>query len=454
MNYTVFIIGLVILAMGSLYLGLSSKKQKASGKDFFLAGRDIGFLSLVFTLLATQLGGGAVLGGAEQALHAGPFAICYSLGQALGFVVLSFGLGAGLRKLEVATTAEIFESRYQSPMLRRFAGLVSVVSLTGILIAMAVASRSFLKSIGVYNEAIVISFWFVLVFYTVVGGLQAVIKTDVFQAVVLLTLLVIALGVAFSNHPSIIERLMTDFSWDQAYSYSKPKFLGWLLMPFLFTFVEQDIAQRCFAGRSPKIVTLACIVAALLLIVSAMIPVCFGMMAGTLEGGSVGNPFIVAVMATTNPVISALTACAVLAAIISTADSILMAISSNLCQDFSTIIPSNNSRVAQIFTALIGVGALAMSYMSEGIFAILIQSYEISVCCLLVPVLGAVIDSKKKIATPQAAWGAVLLGIFGFVLFRFFKPPIPKELLTIGLSTIGYLLGYAFSINIQKEKLS
>ncbi len=442
MNYYVFGFGLSILALISLYLGIKSKSSSNTEKDFFLGGRNLGFIPLVFTLVATQLGGGAVLGGAKEAVMAGPFALFYSLGQALGFIVLGLGVGAGLRKLNVSTTAEIFENRYNAPFLRKFTGLISIISLTGILIAMAVASRSFIKSVGIHNEYIFIGFWLILVIYTVVGGFQAVVKTDVFQAIILLTILVFTTLYTIYSNPKIIDTLIVSFSWQEAFIYSKSKFMGWFLLPFLFTFVEQDIAQRCFAGKTPKIVTYSSIFAAIILIFSAIIPVFFGMIATTLNSPLEGNPFMLSVMATTNPIISALTGCAVLAAIISTADSVLMAISSNICQDFIKLNFQKGTKWAKYVTAIIGLGAMAASYLSSSIFSILIKSYEISVGCVIVPVMFAVLDKRKKFTSNLAAWGAVIFGLSGFIIFRIIPSPIGKEISTILLSLLGYIIGH------------
>ncbi len=444
MNLYVFGSGLSILALVSLYLGIKSSSNTSAEKDFFLGGRNLGFFQLVFTLVATHLGGGAVLGGAKEALEAGPFALLYSLGQALGLIVLGLGVGAKLRNLNISTTAEIFETKYNSPFLRKFAGLISIISLTGILIAMAVASRSFIKSVGIDNEYIFICFWMVLVIYTVIGGFQAVVKTDVFQAIVLLTILFFTTAYTLYYNPKIIDELVVLFSWEEALAYSRGKFREWFLIPFLFTFVEQDIAQRCFAGKTPKIVTYSTIFAAFILIFSAFIPVFFGMIAATLNLPIDGNPFMGSVMATTNPIISALVGCAVLSAIISTADSILMAISSNLCLDFIELNFKKKNKLVKYVTAIIGIGALGASYLSNNIFSILIKSYEISISCVIIPVLFALLDKRKKFTSNMAAWGAVIFGLLGFISFRIIPSPIGSEISTILLSLLGYIVGHLF----------
>ncbi len=441
MNYYIFIIGLIILILVSLYIGWKSKSKNDTNETFFLANKNLGFLSLVFTFVATQLGGGSIIGASEQALYAGPFAAIYSMGQAFGFIFLGLGLGGALRRLNVSTTAEIFERNYKSPLLRKFAAFISITSLTGILISMAVSARTFIKAIGIHNEYILIIFWSALVIYTIMGGLNAVVNTDIFQAISLLLILSFALCYTIYNNPNLISQVSSNYNWEKIYSYGRPRFIRWLLIPFLFTFIEQDLAQRCFAGRSPKIISFSAITAGIILLVSTIIPVTYGMIASTFVEPIKGSIFINSVIATTNPVISALVACAVLAAIISTSDSILVAISSNVCQDFIPNKSKNQeSKFPKVITAFIGFTALFAAYYLDNIIAILIKSYELSVCCLLIPILIAAFGFDKKGNSNKAAWSAVITGFLGFVVFHFIEIGISKEIVTLILSLLSYII--------------
>ncbi|MCP3658793.1 MAG: hypothetical protein GY830_00145 [Bacteroidetes bacterium] len=442
MNYYIFGIGLSAIALFSLYLGIKSNSKSNKNNDFFLGGRNLGIISLTLTLLATQLGGGSMLGGSNAAIKAGPFALGYSLGQALGFIVLGLGIGSGLRKLNIVTTSEIFEKKYNSPILRKFTGLISIISLTGILIAMAVASKNFIRSIGFDNEFLFLGFWLVLIIYTVYGGFSAVVKTDIFQAIVLMFILTLTFAYSMYANPGILTKVICDFSWTDSINFSKNKFLGWILLPFLFTFVEQDIGQRCFAAKTPKIANISNILAAALLILFAMIPVFFGMAANTFKIPFEGNPFMNSIINLTNPVISGLAGCAVLAAIISTADSILIAITSNICQDFTFFRSRNNTYLAKIITSIVCLIAIGTSYLSDSIFSILVKSYEISVYCMIIPVLFSIFDNKNKYSSSYCAWGSVIFGLIGFFLFRVVSSPFGKEISSIILSLIGYILGY------------
>lgn len=181
MNYSLFMTLLALLGGFSLWLGRKGKDLETND-DFFLMGRKLGLFSLVMTLLATQVGGGALMGAAEEAYSKGWIVICYPLGMVAGMVLLGIGFGAKMRSLNISTVAELFEKIYGSLRMRKGASTLSIISLFFILVAQAIAARKFFMSIGFENDLLFVTFWMILVVYTVVGGLRAVVKTDILQA--------------------------------------------------------------------------------------------------------------------------------------------------------------------------------------------------------------------------------------------------------------------------------
>ena len=119
-------------------------------------------------------------------------------------------------------------------------------------------------------------------------------------------------------------------------------------MPLLFMVIEQDMGQKFFAAKSGRVASLAAAGAALCIFFVCAIPIYFGVYSRSLnlqvpEGASV---LMTAMMQQTTPVLSALMGCSILAAIISTADSLLNAISSNLTQDFELPFGTNKMKVS------------------------------------------------------------------------------------------------------------
>jgi solute:Na+ symporter, SSS family len=442
MNMPLFISLLFGLQFLYWIVGRQSSKNLKGNEDYFLAGKTVQIFPLMMTFLATQVGGGLVLGAADEAYTYGWGVLFYPLGQALGLILLGLGIGKKLAGFNVSTVAQIFEVVYKSATLKKIASVLSVISLFMILIAQIIASSKFLVSIGFDNVPLFIIFWGIVIIYTAQGGLKAVISTDLIQAAFFSTVFLLCFGFVLYSYP------LTSLTQLQTIDYFIPyssKMCGWLLMPLLFMVVEQDMAQRCFAGASTKIVSRACLLAGISTILVCIAPVYFGCLAKIngyeiLPGSSV---LMTTIMQTTSPWITAVVGCAVLAAIISTATSLINAISSNLSTDFdfSFLKKIESIKVAQGMTCLISIGAIFFAFFFDNIVDVLIQSYELALSCLLVPVAFAL---YKKQGNALSAYAAIFLGAAGFIAFKIYPIEFPKEIASILLSLTGYSLAEIF----------
>lgn len=195
MNITVFIGTLALLQLVCLWAGKRASKNLQDQQDYFLAGKEVHFFPLLMTFVATQIGGGLVLGAAEEAYQFGWTVLLYPLGACLGFVVLALGVGKNLARFQVSTVAELLEVVYRSPLLKKMASLLSITSLFMILMAQVIASQKFMVSLGVNNTLLFLAFWGVVIVYTVMGGLKAVVSIDIIQALFFIIVFALGLGI-------------------------------------------------------------------------------------------------------------------------------------------------------------------------------------------------------------------------------------------------------------------
>lgn len=444
MNFTLFIIILCLLQLVCLLVGKRSSKGLQNQQDYFLAGKAVRFFPLMMTFVATQVGGGLVLGSAEEAFRFGWVVLLYPLGQVLGFVLLACGIGKRLAQFQVSTVAQLFEVVYQSSFLKRIASLLSIISLFMILVAQVIASQKFMISLGLNNDWLFIAFWGIVVIYTVLGGLKAVVSIDIVQAIFFLGIFAIGFGYILSLENVSFFHLVSSMGSNETIETISSKWSSWLLMPLLFMVIEQDMAQRCFAARSPAVVSRAAGYAALCTLSVSLIPIYIGVLGKTLgiEVPNGSSVFITIVKTVTNPVITALIGCAVLAVIISTAVSLINAVGSNLTQDFSLFNTGNEKgvRLSRLVTAGIGTGSIFFSYYFDNVVNLLIQSYELSVCCLFIPIFAALF---KKQGNLISAGLSISFGTIGFLFFHLVSVDFPKEIASIFLSLAGYCAGEA-----------
>lgn len=436
MNIQLFFILIGLLGLSYVWIGKKASSNLKSNDDYFLMGRGLKLIPLSLTLLATQLGGGTLLGAAEEAYSKGWIVLFYPLGVCIGLIILGLGYGKKLRSLGVSTMAEIFEKAYGSKTQRLAASALSIFALFFLLIAQAIASKKFFLSIGVDSSWIFTLFWGVLVLYTVMGGFKAVVNTDILQVLFIM----VTLGVSFflTKMPEITEiyapvsSATLDVPW-----------MSWLLMPLLFMLIEQDMAQRCFATKNAKSIKMGSISAGLLLFLGSSVAILYGTLARKYgivvpEGSSA---LIEAIKAFTNPTITTFFMCAVILAIVSTADSLLCSISSNISCDFlSRIDTKENSKLmlSRLITLFTGVFALIGASYFTNIVGVMMLSYELSVSVLFVPTILALFSRNPSKMGSAFAMG---LGGIGFILFRVYEVGIPRELLALTFSYLGYLVG-------------
>lgn len=438
MSILTFILLFFLLQATCVWIGRRASKKLETQEEYFLAGRSIRFFPLLMTLVATQIGGGLILGSCEEAYRYGWIVVLYPLGATLGLLALSFGLGKRLARFKVGTVAQLFEVVYNSPRLKKVASSLSILSLFFILVAQVIASKKFMLSCGVDSTWIFMGFWALVVFYTVMGGLKAVVATDIVQALFFLAVFFGCFFFALSPG----SEAMTLSPPKEAFAFDASKLTGWLLMPLLFMVIEQDMGQRCFAAKSEKAVTRATLVAALITFVTCLIPIFYGVV-GKMKGIEVpagSSAFMQIVSTLTSPFIASVVGCAILAAIISTADSLMNAISSNLALDFFAI---KHVKKSQLLTAGIALLALSFSFAFDNVVDLLILSYELSVSALFVPVFMALFIRK---GTPLAASMAILFGSASFLISRFVEYPfLPKEIVSLLFSALGYVSAELFA---------
>lgn len=425
----IFTVVCAILGIWTLWLGRQSGKDINNLSEFFLASRRLPLFGLTLTFLATQLGGGAIIGAGEAVKDYGLGALCYSIGLALGFFILSLGVGERFRQLGVSSIPEVFMVFYNSKKLRLLAAVLSVVSLFLILVAISVAAWKFMCAIGVDSKIAFLALGSTAVLYTVYGGLKAVVKTDVLQVLVIIAILLLTAGY-FVHMPNIPVPKLT-------FGPSQVPWQEWILMPMLFVLIGQDMGQRCFAAASPRTLSIATFLAGLLLILFSFIPTYLGLIGLELGvfGSNGGSAIMSFIISQTNPILASLFAVAILMAILSTMDSLVCAISLNFAYD---ILPAVGLKLrlttVRILTFLIGFAALLSAFYAQDIIPLMVMAYKVSILSLFVPIiLGLYLKKPSRIG----AYFAIVIGIIGFGIESYLDTSWDVYILLI--SAIAYL---------------
>ena len=174
-----------------------SSSNSGSAVDYFLAGKNQGWLVVGASLFASNIGSEIILGvsgaGARANMPMANFEIIASLMLILlGWVFVPFYLRSG-----VFTMPEFLEKRY-SKSCRTYLSVISILAYVITKISLIIfAGALVFETIGVSFWAGAIITVIVTGLYTVLGGLKAVIYTDMVQAFILLlgTIMVTVFGI-------------------------------------------------------------------------------------------------------------------------------------------------------------------------------------------------------------------------------------------------------------------
>ena len=253
---------LVVLAYFGILLGISwwsARRKKEESADYFLAGRDVGWLAVGASLFASNIGSEHLVGlagtGAASGFAVGHFEwlACLIL-LLLGWLFVPYYLRSG-----VYTMPEFLERRYNAAARSYFTWVsvigyvltkISVTLYAGGVVVHAVTGWTF------WQSAVVLIV--VTGIYTVIGGLRAVIYTEVMQAVVLIvgsaTLAILGLQ-AVGGWSALTAKVSPEFfsMWKPV---NHPDFpwtgivFGAPILGIWYWCTDQHIVQRVLAARN------------------------------------------------------------------------------------------------------------------------------------------------------------------------------------------------------------
>ena len=173
-------------------------------EGYLLGGRQVGALTTALTLQSTSNSGYMFLGAGGLGFTQGYWALWYAVGDIGGGVLNLSVIGRRMRKmsqvLNALTAIEYLEKRYPSPAVRLFAGALTVVLLGCYVLAQFIAGGKGMAMVSGldYPLALAIAVTVILL-YTFMGGYLAVAYTDLFQSLVMLFGVVWIVGAAINE---------------------------------------------------------------------------------------------------------------------------------------------------------------------------------------------------------------------------------------------------------------
>ncbi|WP_346855454.1 sodium:solute symporter family protein [uncultured Draconibacterium sp.] len=401
------IFGIYLVAM--LGVGFYFMKKNKSTDDYYVGGRSLTSLHIGLSVVATDVGGGFSIGlgglGFTMGLSGSWLLFTGLLGAWLSGVFLIPKVAGLARKKGFFSFPQFLEHVYDK-RVALFAGVISAIGYLGftssqILAGAKLASSTF-PVISIQNALFVMGG--IAIVYTVLGGLKAVIYTDTIQWIILMVgLLFIALPLAYfkiGGLGAIQETL--DSSFLRLDSISWQQIVNWMFTIIPIWFIGMTLYQRIYASKDTRTAQKGWFIAGLfeypfmafvgvLLGMFARVAIEKGMLAGysfaTIDA-EMGLPVL---LRTILPVgLMGIVLSAYFSAIMSTADSCLMAASGNILTDvLKKHRTANSLRYSQLLTLIIGVLAMFLALKMTSVLDLMLHSYSFMVSGMIVPVLAA-----------------------------------------------------------------
>lgn len=357
----------IVLAIG-FWASLRESKE-----GFLLADRKLNTWQFLGTVVATYVGGGALVGMTAYVYDFGISAAWLFIGAALSYLIF-IPYAKRLRKLakekRFYTLTEYFTHHYGKGV-GKIVALVILASYFLVLAAQFVAGAIVLSAISgwSYTTALLICGSVVFV-YTFAGGFWSVVKTDIFQYLIMV-IIMFSLGVvAFANTNFLPEQF-------NIMSLGIATVFAFFLYGLATVFISADLWQRIYAAREDRVVINGLKLSALFIALFGTVIALMGLYAkaqfpevgagaaaatvftSLLPGNFIGLGLVV-----------------LFAAIMSSADTAIFVVATNISRDFFGLSSKNDgfglvrgTRWAMLMAAL---ASILLAYFARNLVDVLV----------------------------------------------------------------------------------
>jgi len=445
---------LIIYGLILLVIGIYSYRKVKNPLDYFLAGKKTGIWQISGSLMATILGGSAILG---------TIGLCKSQSWASSWYILSASLGLiGLLPIvhkvyaKGKFTLPELIGQYYGESARKVTSLIIPVAWLGIVAAQIIAGAQILVSFFQlsYSSGVILT-GVIFIVYTYIGGQISVMRTDLFQAMFILAGIVLTAFLIPTKNAAASLDFASQFPFNTNFS---PFDLFILVLTFSSTFVVgPDIYSRVFCAKDSKTAFQSVLIVALILIPFAFILSYVGNYAATFHSGTENSSALINLANIILPDwASGILVAALISAVLSTASTTLLTSSMILSELFNKDI-NNQKSFRQTKFFLIGVGLLSMviSLKITSIVSSLLLALSFYSGAFIIPMAAALFNLpfNKKLGITAMISGGVL-AFSGKLMMTFNRPEIGQIVLISGFVVNALLIFLPFGQegNISKKQ--
>jgi SSS family solute:Na+ symporter len=453
---------IIVYFLAIIGIGVWSKRRAGSQNGFFVAHRRGTLLLITGSLVATAIGGSATVGMAGLGFKQGLTGAWWLLVGSIGLVILGIFFARKVRGAALYTLPELVERQYDRRMSLA-ASILIVIAWVGVVAGQIVAAGTVLSILGIGSVTFwMVAFTIVCIAYAILGGQFSIIRTDVFQAVLLFLGIFVALALVFSQVGGL-DGLKASlppgyFSFPTSPEFDWKMLLSFLILVGATYVVGPDMYSRLFCAKEEKAAQRSAILSAFLFIPIAFAIIFIGMAAKVLYPEiAAEGAFPQVITSVLSPGLSGLILAALVAALMSSADTCLLTQGVILTEDIiKRAHPGLDERITILVTRLslagLGLVALGLALVLRGVISSLLFAYTIFTCGLVVPVIAGFYKEKLKV-TPRGALAALIGGGVVGLLGKIpgLDIPLKGDLGLIGFAVSAVLL---FGVSFLDQRRS
>jgi SSS family solute:Na+ symporter/sodium/proline symporter len=412
-----------------------------------VAARRLSARVLVGTLLATWIGSGSIIASAGLAFDKGFPALWFDAGVWIAIIIL-YVIAGRARKLAQYTVPDILEIRYNK-YARVLGTLVTMVAYTAIVSYQFRAGGMVLNLVtGVsVDHGIIITALFVIG-YTVLAGMISVAYTDVVNGVIMIVGLFVTLPFLLNTGGgwSEIASRLPETHFEVLGELTLLQALGYSLPTMLLLLGESGMYQRFFSARDARTAKrsvvgwiVGTIIVETLIVIIAIV--------GRGLFADIDSEMVIlhSVKHGLPAIIGCLCLAAIVAVIVSTADSFLLVPSTNFIRDiYQRFINPNASQrrvvlYSRIVVVVLGLFAFVQVRFFERVLEMAIYAYTMYGVGITPAVMAAFFWRR---ATPAAGVGSIAAGMIITIAWELTGSPfgLPTVYPALGASLLSLIL--------------
>ncbi len=370
------------VSLGSLIAYLSRRYGVKSSKDYFVSGYRLGWFLASMTYAATTYSAFMMVGLVGLTYFSGVGALGFELAYLLVTVVILAVLGptvwAMARERGWVSPSEMLSDLYGSRAIGYVVVGIYLVAMIPYVTAQMVGVAAIFESLGAGYEAGIVVMSALTLVWTVLAGMWSVVTTDAYQGIWMLSAAAaLIFSLLYNVVPSsgtTVNQVMSVLSEKGFLSitsfWALPTFLAYTIPWVFFAATNPQVVVRLYVHKDMGSYKKSVVLFSAYGFIYTIAVVCVGLLArGLTELGLFGfvskqDSVTPTLISRLHPVLASLIYVSILAAAVSTADSIILTVASSFVRDLIEKRGVSGVSVFKLSNTIVALLTIASAYLA------------------------------------------------------------------------------------------